>query len=69
MTFSSNEFLEKLINKMKEEQGVNKKEEPEIKDAFELDTENLDEMVKWNKMTEQEKCDKFIKTANRRLKK
>ena len=69
MTFSSKEYLEMLVNKMKEEQGINKNEEPKVKEAFELDNENLDEMVKWNQMSKQEKCDKFIKIANKRLKK
>ena len=68
MTFSTKEFLEMLVNRMKEEQSANRKEFV-IKEAFELDMENLDEMIIWNRMTEQERCDKFIEKANRRLKK
>lgn len=64
MTFSSNEFLEMLVKRMKEEKSINN-EEFIIKEAFELDLENLDDMVKWNRMTEQERCSKFIERLNK----
>ena len=64
MTFSSNNFLEMLVNRMKEEKSVNN-QEFKVKEVFELNVENLDEMVIWNRMTEQERCNKFVERLNK----
>ena len=61
----TNNILKNLVDKIKEENKFN--QESEIKQINSLDEENLDKMVKWNKMSDEEKGKNFIKKMNYKI--
>ena len=62
----TNNFLKGLVDKMKEEQNK-LNQELEVKQVTSLDEENLDKMVKWNKMSDEERGKNFIEKMNYKI--